>query len=144
MPLFPFVAFVETPISRPWNQGGVWDWRPLRGTPRAGKDIMFAFLKQVFQGQASTPTPRETSSQIAIAGPRRVEAVLWESEEQFHKLVASVRDYAIFLLDSQGNVLTWNEGASVSRATGPTRASVSISRVFIPRTPWHPAGLRTS
>jgi PAS domain S-box-containing protein len=72
---------------------------------------MFAFLKKVFQGQAATPTPHETSSQTAIAGARRVEAVLWESEERFRKLVASVRDYAIFLLDSQGNVLIWNEGA---------------------------------
>jgi PAS domain S-box-containing protein len=33
------------------------------------------------------------------------------SEERFHLLVDNVRDYAIFMLDSDGNVATWNEGA---------------------------------
>jgi PAS domain S-box-containing protein len=33
------------------------------------------------------------------------------SEERFHLLVDNVRDYAIFMLDTEGNVVTWNEGA---------------------------------
>jgi PAS domain S-box-containing protein len=33
------------------------------------------------------------------------------SEERFHMLVDNVRDYAIFMLDIDGNVVTWNEGA---------------------------------
>ena len=33
------------------------------------------------------------------------------SEERFHLLVDNVRDYAIFMLDTDGNVVTWNEGA---------------------------------
>jgi PAS domain S-box-containing protein len=33
------------------------------------------------------------------------------SEERFKLLVASVKDYAIFILDPNGNVATWNEGA---------------------------------
>ena len=33
------------------------------------------------------------------------------SEERFRLLVDSVRDYAIFMLDPQGNVLSWNAGA---------------------------------
>jgi PAS domain S-box-containing protein len=33
------------------------------------------------------------------------------SESQFRQLVAGVRDYAIFLLDSQGHIASWNEGA---------------------------------
>ena len=33
----------------------------------------------------------------------------WESEP-YRRLVESVRDYAIFLLDGDGHVLTWNEG----------------------------------
>ena len=32
-------------------------------------------------------------------------------EEHLEKLIASVRDYAIFLLDGEGHVLTWNAGA---------------------------------
>jgi PAS domain S-box-containing protein len=33
------------------------------------------------------------------------------SESQFHQLVAGVRDYAIFLLDVQGHIASWNQGA---------------------------------
>jgi PAS domain S-box-containing protein len=36
---------------------------------------------------------------------------LGESEERFRLLVEGVRDYAIFMLDPQGYVLTWNAGA---------------------------------
>ena len=36
---------------------------------------------------------------------------LRRSEERFRLLVESVRDYAIFMLDQQGHVLTWNAGA---------------------------------
>ncbi len=34
-----------------------------------------------------------------------------QTEEQFHVLVDSVEEYAIYLLDSTGNVVTWNSGA---------------------------------
>src|SRR5690349_22426627 len=33
------------------------------------------------------------------------------SEERFRLLVESVRDYAIFMLDPEGYVMTWNAGA---------------------------------
>src|SRR2546423_14660563 len=36
--------------------------------------------------------------------------VLHETAEQFHILVDSVEEYAIYLLDSNGNVITWNTG----------------------------------
>lgn len=42
---------------------------------------------------------------------RIVEAKLRESEERFRLLVRSVKDYAIFLLDPDGYVVSWNEGA---------------------------------
>ena len=35
----------------------------------------------------------------------------YESEDRFKLLVASVRDYAIFMLDPNGFVRTWNAGA---------------------------------
>jgi PAS domain S-box-containing protein len=34
-----------------------------------------------------------------------------QSEERFRLLVESVRDYAIFMLDPEGRILTWNAGA---------------------------------
>jgi PAS domain S-box-containing protein len=37
--------------------------------------------------------------------------VLQDTAEQFHILVDSVEEYAIYLLDPNGNVITWNTGA---------------------------------
>jgi PAS domain S-box-containing protein len=39
------------------------------------------------------------------------EQSLRKSEERFRLLVSNVRDYAIFMLDPNGKVVTWNEGA---------------------------------
>ena len=36
---------------------------------------------------------------------------LEQSEERFRQLAAHIKDSALFMLDSQGNVLSWNEGA---------------------------------
>jgi PAS domain S-box-containing protein len=40
------------------------------------------------------------------------ERKLLESEERFRLLVGSVKDYAIFMLDPSGNIISWNEGAA--------------------------------
>jgi PAS domain S-box-containing protein len=42
---------------------------------------------------------------------RRAEEMLRQSEERFRLLVQSVRDYAIFMLDPDGHVMSWNAGA---------------------------------
>jgi PAS domain S-box-containing protein len=41
------------------------------------------------------------------------------SEEHFRLLVESVRDYAIFMLDPEGRVTTWNEGAEAIKGYSP-------------------------
>jgi len=33
--------------------------------------------------------------------------------ERFQLLIGSVRDYAIYLLDADGNIATWNPGAQL-------------------------------
>ena len=43
--------------------------------------------------------------------PRRSDERVKEGEERFRLLVEAVKDYAIFMLDSEGYVTTWNEGA---------------------------------
>jgi len=42
---------------------------------------------------------------------RRAETELRESEERFRLLVEGVRDYGIFMLDIDGRIASWNEGA---------------------------------
>ncbi|CAB3762414.1 PAS domain S-box protein [Paraburkholderia humisilvae] len=43
---------------------------------------------------------------------RAQEETLRQSEERFRLMVESVKDYAIFMLDADGNVATWNSGAT--------------------------------
>lgn len=47
---------------------------------------------------------------------KRAEDVLISSEERFRLLVEAVKDYAIFMLDPDGYITTWNSGAE--RITG--------------------------
>jgi PAS domain S-box-containing protein len=50
---------------------------------------------------------------------REAEEQLRESEEIFRLLVSSVKEYAIFLLDPDGNVATWNAGAQRIKGYAP-------------------------
>ncbi len=43
-------------------------------------------------------------------GQRPPEDLLRQSEERYRLLVESVKDYAIYMLDPEGHVVTWNEG----------------------------------
>ncbi len=53
---------------------------------------------------------------------RRHEETLRESEERFRLLVNSVKEYAIFMLDAEGSVASWNLGAE--RIIGYTAAEI--------------------
>ena len=46
-----------------------------------------------------------------LTARRKWEEALRESEERFRVLVRSVKDYGIFMLDPEGRVASWNEGA---------------------------------
>ena len=46
-----------------------------------------------------------------LTEPRRADQQLRESEERFRLIVESTIDYAIFMLDPQGRVVSWNAGA---------------------------------
>ena len=66
--------------------------------------------------------------------PQRIaELELRHSEQRFRLMVDAVREYAIFMLDTEGHVTSWNVGAE--RAKGWTAAEMigKHFRVFYPR-----------
>jgi len=63
--------------------------------------------------------------------PNRVES-LRESEERFRLLVESVKDYAIFLLDPEGRILTWNAGAELIKGYSAAEIIGQHFSVFYP------------
>src|SRR5205085_8744005 len=50
---------------------------------------------------------------------RAAEAALRASQEQFRLLVQSVTDYAIYMLDTEGRVSSWNAGAQRIKGYAP-------------------------
>ncbi|HWI92379.1 MAG TPA: PAS domain S-box protein [Flavisolibacter sp.] len=46
-----------------------------------------------------------------ITEKKQSEIALRQNEERFRLMVEGVRDYAIFMLDSTGHIISWNEGA---------------------------------
>jgi PAS domain S-box-containing protein len=68
-----------------------------------------------------------------VTARRAAERTVRESEERFRLLLESVTDYAIFMLDPDGKVVSWNEGAQ--RITGYTPDEIlgrSTSILFPP------------
>jgi PAS domain S-box-containing protein len=73
-------------------------------------------------------TERRRAEERREAERDEADRVLRESEETFRLLVEGVRDYAIFLLDPEGHVKTWNSGAE--RIKG-YRADEIIGQSFV-------------
>jgi PAS domain-containing protein len=59
----------------------------------------------------------------------------WKTDQQFRLLIEVVTDYAIFLIDSSGKIVTWNPGAE--RLLGYAEAEIigkDYSCLLRPRT----------
>ena len=64
---------------------------------------------------------------------RRANSELIESEERFRMLVDPVRDYAIYMLDPEGRVVTWNLGAERCKGyTAPEVLGKHVSMFYLP------------
>lgn len=79
---------------------------------------VFAGVAQFINPKIETEDPLKLATLLDIGARvglyiqrKRTEQTLRESEERFRLLVAGVKEYAIFMLDQNGNVKTWNDGA---------------------------------
>jgi PAS domain S-box-containing protein len=86
---------------------------------------------RVLRDAAGKPV-RYSGIDIDITERRQAEAALRESEERFRSLVQGVRDYAIFMLDLEGRVATWNEGAALILGYGGEEIVGKPIDVFYP------------
>ena len=78
--------------------------------------------------QSGAPRAEEGQQKAAtFAGTQATGGVLAESVALYQLLVESVQDYAIFVLDSTGHVMSWNPGAQ--RIKGYTRDEI-VGRHF--------------
>jgi PAS domain S-box-containing protein len=83
------------------------------------------FLRRLFRKPPAGPAKP--------AGRPRTAEALRQAEEHFHQLVAGVRDYAIFLLDREGHILTWNAGAERLKGYHPDEIiGQHFSRFYTP------------
>jgi len=61
--------------------------------------------------------------QVEVAERIQIERTLRESEDRFRLLIENVKDYAIFMLDPQGLIVSWNPGAERIKGTRRKRSS---------------------
>jgi PAS domain S-box-containing protein len=67
-----------------------------------------------------------------ITAQRRAEEALRTSEERFGLLVEAVEDYAIFMLDTEGYVVSWNPGAQRAKGYSADEIIGKHFRTFYP------------
>lgn len=75
----------------------------------------------------------ESESVHSVISKRSVATDVRNGDEVFRLLVESVKDYAIFLLDPEGRIATWNEGAERIKGYKPDEIIGKHFSVFYPR-----------
>jgi PAS domain S-box-containing protein len=105
---------------------------------RAGENIVAVMEFFVFESRAEDERHINLVSAAAthigmLIKKKETESQLKQSEERFRLLVESIEDHAMFLLDPEGQVTSWNVGAE--RVTGYSREEIlgyHFSRFYTP------------
>lgn len=106
-------------VPRPESKGGGFEekyWSPLN-TPVLDADGEVQYIiHQVEDVTALVLQEKKRAAQSELldslqTSERKYLKYFQENEERFRILVENVKDYAIYMLDPQGRVMTWNKGA---------------------------------
>lgn len=118
-------AYLRQPQSRPMGLS-----LELYGRRKDGSE----FPVDIMLNAVQTPEGLAVVSVVRdISRRRRIEQALEQSERKFSSVVDGVKDYAIFLLDAEGRITSWNSGAEVIKGYSADEiVGQHFSRFYIP------------
>ena len=103
------------------TKDGGWCWLAWKATPWPEGGLIYATARDITRQRADAENIRQLNTRLEQALAQRT-AEAAASEERFRLMVEQVQDYAIFMLDCEGRVTSWNSGAQ--RAKGYEAAEI--------------------
>ncbi len=95
--------------------------------------LKFLHARGVVEKGDNGKAKRVLSALWDITSEKEINERLQRSEERYQKMISEVEDYAIILLDTEGNIVNWNKGAEKIKGFSEKEAVGKNFRVFYTR-----------